>query len=55
MWLSLSSNQVQAGRVYDLRVYLMRGAPEGSTESSSGEAGNPWALNYNASLELSKT
>ena len=30
---SMGSNQYWAGRVYDLCVYFMTGAPEGSTES----------------------
>ena len=38
---SLCSNQYRPGRVYDLCVYFMMGAPKGSTESGSGEAGNP--------------
>ena len=36
---SLGSNQYPAGRVYDLRVYFMKGAPEGSTESGPGKLG----------------
>ena len=32
------SNQYQAMRVYDLCVYFMTDAPEGSTESGSGVA-----------------
>ena len=38
--LFLSSNQYRAGRFYDLCVYFMTRAPEGSTENGSGEAGN---------------
>ena len=30
LWLSLGSNQYLAGRVYDLCVYFMTGALEGS-------------------------
>ena len=40
LWLSLGGNQYWARRVYDLSVYYMMGAPKGSTESGSGEAGN---------------
>ena len=36
----MGSNQYLAGRVNDLRVYFMTGAPEGSTECGFGEAGN---------------
>ena len=41
LWLSLGSYQYSPGRVNELCVYFMMGAPEGSTESGSGEAGNP--------------
>ena len=48
----LSSNQYWDGRVYGLCVYFMTGAPEGSTESGSGEAGvqtcDPWFTRHNA-------
>ena len=40
LWVSLGRNQYWAGTVYDLCVYFMTRAPEGSTESVSGEAGN---------------
>ena len=33
LWLSLGSNQYQAGRVYDLCVYFMTGAPEGASNN----------------------
>ena len=47
VWLSLGSNQYQAGRVYDLCVYFMTVAPKGSPKVVLyGEAGNqtcdPW-------------
>ena len=42
----LGSNQYWARRVYGLCVYYMSGAPEISTDSGSGEAGDrtcdPW-------------
>ena len=45
-------NSTWYGRVYGLCVYLMTGAPEGSTESGSGEAGvqtcDPWFTRHNA-------
>ena len=36
--LLVGSNQYQARRAYDLCVYFMTGALEGSTKSGSGEA-----------------
>ena len=35
-----NSNQYCVGRVFDLCVYFMTGAPEGSTKSISGDAWN---------------
>ena len=35
LWPSLGSNQYRAGRVFDLCVYYMKGAPEGSTGNIS--------------------
>ena len=35
LWLSLGSNQYSTGRVNELCVYFMMGAPEGLTESGS--------------------
>ena len=50
--LSLGSNQYRAGRVYDL--CFMTGAPEGSTESCSGEGRNqtcePWFTRHSTYL-----
>ena len=36
----MGSNHYYARRVYGLCMYFMTGAPEGSTESGSGEAGD---------------
>ena len=54
LWLSLGSNQYSTGRVYELCVYFMMGAPEGSTESGSGEAVNRKPILTNISLLLGK-
>ena len=36
----MGSNQYWSERVYGLRVFFMSGAPEGLTESGSGEGGD---------------
>ena len=50
IWLFLGNNQYWHGRVYVLCVYFMSGAPEGSSDSGSGEAGDrtcdPCWLNF---------
>ena len=54
LWLSLGRvvTSTVPGGFYDLCVYYMTGAPEGSTESGSGEAGNqtcdPWFTRQSA-------
>ena len=40
LWLSLGSNQYWSVWVFDLCVYYIKGASEGSTKSSSGKAEN---------------
>ena len=56
LWLFLGRNQYRAGSVYEFCVYYMTGAPEGSTESGSGEAGNrtydPWFTRHYSAYQL---